>query len=597
MSKPLLHYHRKKFYYRLFMRKSPRAELMFGLAWICMTVSLFPFMLFAVLSCFGKLSSLGMVHTFVSTALLLVTPAYLYGAGLCILGLMKICLPVFRSKSLASAAGGLAALFPPLLGVFLLPVLIVRKRFCAAFFALAGVLAFALYSFAAMNMFSAFAAGTVCLFAALAGVEDKHRFSWRFMIPLGIAAAVNLFLLWYDGYLQLEIKSEREKLSQLVGRSVEIEDLWAREAGGIRIDREPVKTLIAQKPDSIDLKQGDHPVEAARNELQRIQRENPLFVKALEEFLKLPPDVPFAHQQPEDGLLAGVLLSEVNALRQAACFLALKIIVEAENKTKVREYSRNLTEIRDRLLKNNYLICHLVAIAVESTRLDVLEAVLTGGTFSKEEFAGLVGGPVDWNRYLRFVYGDEAAVFKSSMDYVLFKVAEQVGKTHLVRMKQYFPLALHVYFLRDYRFALQTFIQVCSVPATLSGQEKVRRAAVDKKEIKRNHYLLSGMLLPALEAVYEKDAQIADQRQMALLASEVMEYRRETGKLPRDLSFLPQVPLAELDHRPIMYEATPDGFRLYTHTREGKIPAANDLRCTYKVRLRKLEEKYKAEKP
>ena len=280
-------------------------------------------------------------------------------------------------------------------------------------------------------------------------------------------------------------------------------------------------------------------------------------------------------------------MPEMNALRQAAYFLALKIIVEAENKTKVREYSRNLTDIRDRLLKNNYLICHLVAIAVESTRLDVLKAVLTGGAFSKEEFAGLVGGPVDWNRYLRYSYGDEAALFKNSMDHILSKAAAAGVDQNLIRMKKYFPPFLHVHFLRDYRFALRTYIKACSVPATLSALEKARIAAVDKKEIKRNHYLLSGMLLPALEAVYEKDAQIADQRQMALLGAEVMEYRRKTGKLPLDLSFLPQVPLAELDHRPIMYQITPDGFRLYTHTREGKIPAANDLRYTYKVRLRK----------
>jgi hypothetical protein len=117
--------------------------------------------------------------------------------------------------------------------------------------------------------------------------------------------------------------------------------------------------------------------------------------------------------------------------------------------------------------------------------------------------------------------------------------------------------------------------------------EKARLGEVDSKEIKRNHYFLSGMHIPALELAYEKDAQTADLRQMVLLGAEVMEYRRKTGKLPRDLTFLPHVPSAELDHRPIMYETTPDGFRLYTHTREGKIPAANDLRYAYKVRLRK----------
>ncbi|MBO4632530.1 MAG: hypothetical protein J5858_11465 [Lentisphaeria bacterium] len=585
--KPLQHYHRKKFYYRFFMRKSPRAGTMFGLAWIYMTACLVPFALLAAISCFGDSFSFGItLFAGAGITLLLAIPVYLYGAVLCALGLMKICLPVFRFKSLADAAGGLAALVPSLLGVILLPVLIVRKRFAAAFFALAATLAFGVYSFAEMkNILLVFIAGGICLFAALAGVEDKHRFSWRFMIPLGIAAAAHLFLLGYDGKLQMDIKSEREKLSQVVGRSVEIEDIWAREAGGIPIDREPVKTLIAQKPESVFLKKGDHPLEAARNELRKIHRENPLFVKALDECLKLPPDVPFAHQQPEDGLLAGVLLSEVDAIRQAAYFLALKIIVEAKNKTKVREYSRNLTGIRDRMLKNNSLICHLMALAVENIRLDALEAVLAGGTFAKGEFAELVGGPVDWNRYLRYSYGDEAALFKNTMDHILSKAAMGGGDKNLVRMKKYLPIFLHVHFLRDYRFALRTFTNACSIPTTLSGLEKARLAAVDEQEIKRNHYFLSGMLLPALETVYEKDAQTADLRQMVLLGAEVMEYRRKTGKLPRDLTFLPQVPSAELDHRSIMYETTPDGFRLYTHTRDGKIPAADDLRYAFKVRL------------
>ena len=587
-GKFLLHYHRKKLYYRVFMRKSPRAGTMFGLAWIYMTACLVPFALLAVLSCFGDSFSFGiMLFASAGITLLLAIPVYLYGAVLCALGVKDICLPLFRSKTLSYAAGCLTVLVPPLLGVILLPVLMVRKRFCAAFFALAAPLAFGLYSFAGLNPFPAFATGTVCLFAALAGVEDKHRFSWRFLVPLGIAAAANLFLLGYDGKLQLDVRSERERLSQTIGRSVEIEDFWACEAGGIAVDREPVKTLIAQKPESGFLKYGDHPVEAARNELQRIQRENPLFVKALDEFLKLPPDVPFAHQKPENGLLSSISMPEMNALRQAAYFLALEIIVEAENTPRVWEHCRNLTGIRDRLLKNHFFISHLLALAVENIRLDALEAVLAGGAFAKEEFAELVGGLVDWNRYLRYSYGDEAASFKSSMDHILSKAAVGGGDKNLVRMKKYMPLFLHVHFLRDYRFALRTFIKACSVPASLPGLEKARLGEVDSKEIKRNHYFLSGMHIPALELAYEKDAQTADLRQMVLLGAEVMEYRRKTGKLPRDLTFLPHVPSAALDHRPIMYETTPDGFRLYTHTREGKIPAADDLRYAFKVRLRK----------
>jgi hypothetical protein len=41
-NKPLKHYKRKKFFYRFFMRKSPRSGAMFGLAWMNMVIALIP---------------------------------------------------------------------------------------------------------------------------------------------------------------------------------------------------------------------------------------------------------------------------------------------------------------------------------------------------------------------------------------------------------------------------------------------------------------------------------------------------------------------------------------------------------------------------
>ena len=93
------------------------------------------------------------------------------------------------------------------------------------------------------------------------------------------------------------------------------------------------------------------------------------------------------------------------------------------------------------------------------------------------------------------------------------------------------------------------------------------------------------MLLPALGQLYIKSAQITDVRQMALLAAEVMEYRKRHGKLPENLSFLPNVPLAKLDHKPLMYEKTKDGFRIFSHTDKGKKPDEKDTRFSYRVRL------------
>ena len=135
---------------------------------------------------------------------------------------------------------------------------------------------------------------------------------------------------------------------------------------------------------------------------------------------------------------------------------------------------------------------------------------------------------------------------------------------------------MDIHFHRDYRFALQNYIKAATVPSSLSGLEKAKLAEVDDIEIKRNFYILSGMLLPALGQLYIKSAQITDARQMALLAAEVMEYRKRHGKLPEDLSFLPKVPLAKLDHKPFMYEKTKDGFRIFSHTDKDKKPDEKD---------------------
>ena len=64
-----------------------------------------------------------------------------------------------------------------------------------------------------------------------------------------------------------------------------------------------------------------------------------------------------------------------------------------------------------------------------------------------------------------------------------------------------------------------------------------------------------------------------------------MEYRKRHGKLPENLSFLPQIPLSKLDHKPLMYEKTREGFRIFSHTDKGEKPDAEDLQYSYRVFL------------
>jgi hypothetical protein len=388
----------------------------------------------------------------------------------------------------------------------------------------------------------------------------------------------------YHLKLEYDVKDHRNQLSQIIGRSVEIGDFWRRDAQGFPLDREPLKSLIAnRRQDYFDeFEYKDAPI--AQKKLLEYNKKYPVFVKAIHDFLQLPVSH-VAHKKPEGEMLYSVWLSELAPFRESARYLAMKIAADPGNKPQVKKCNSELVKLRNWPLQNDFYISYLVAIAIEAIRLDALSTVLSNGKFSHQEFIEIVGASVDWHKYQRYAYGSEATAFKSCFDYLQIYALLQMENKKINSLKKYMPLFMKVHFLRDYRFALQTFIKACTVPANLSGLEQVPLALVDDNEIKRNSYLLSGMFMPALGQVYVRSAQITDARQMALIAARVMEYRKQHGKLPENLSFFPNVPLAKLDHKPLMYKKTKDGFWIFSHTDKGKKPDEKDTRFSYRVRL------------
>ena len=583
-NKALKHYKRKKFFYRFFMRKSPRSGAMFGLAWMSMVVALLPFALFVILSFFGGLQHGWKIIAISLSLLLLAVPFYIYGFLLCAFGISRIYRSVTKCKAVGSLAGAFGAWFLPLLGVILIPVLICKKKFFALLLAICGTAFYVLSYLKYFNILSSVFLGTICYLAALAFFKEKNRFSWKFMIPLCIAISSHLFLMGYHLKLEYDVKDHRNQLSQIIGRSVEIEDFWHRNSQGFPLDREPLKSLIANRPQSHfgEFEYKDAPT--AQKKLLEYNKKYPVFVKAIHDFLQLPVSHA-SYQVPEDEMLYSVMMPELSTFRESARYLAMKIAADPENKQLVYEHNQNLLKLRNWPLGNDNLISYLVAIAIERIRLNALAAVLRTGNFSRQEIIGLIGDPVDWEKYQHYAYGAEATAFKSALDHLQKAYFLFQEKKIFNIVKKYMPLFISVHFQRDYHFALQSYLKTCSVPPNLSGIEKAKRAEIDEKELKRKFFILSGMLLPALGQVYIKSAQINDARQMALLAAEVMEYRKRHGKLPENLSFLPNVPLAKLDHKPLMYKKTKDGFRIFSHTDKGKKPDEKDTRFSYRVRL------------
>ena len=215
-----------------------------------------------------------------------------------------------------------------------------------------------------------------------------------------------------------------------------------------------------------------------------------------------------------------------------------------------------------------------------------MSKVIACGEYSKAEIIELVGDTVEWNATLLDAFAAEAISFETVINHVT-KTAGELYNPIMGKVSEYLPRAFRIQFSRDYRFALQNYINFCSQEESLSGVEKTKASAIDEDEARRNGYIFSMMLLPTLDTLHARIATYSDRRQMVLLAVEVMEYYKQHGKLPADLKFLPEIPRAELDHLPFEFEKTEDGFRIYTRDNKGNKPKISAPNCTYQVKLQR----------
>ena len=140
---------------------------------------------------------------------------------------------------------------------------------------------------------------------------------------------------------------------------------------------------------------------------------------------------------------------------------------------------------------------------------------------------------------------------------------------------------------RDYLYTLNHYLKIRELlyRDDLSGIEKAKLAQKDKDYLWGECFIVSITLNSNLHRMLLGIDRTRDVRQMALLAAEVMEYCKQHGKLPEDLSFLPQIPLSKLNHRHLMYEKTREGFRIFSHTDKGEKPDEKDISYSYRVYL------------
>lgn len=606
----LTHYRRKRFFCKLFWRKSPRCAALFGIGWNILLLSL---VLFAILVAF--LAGLPVLNIWsIAVGLPVVFLLWLYGAivfGCALSGMIRICFPRWNSLRGAIAICG-AVFFPIGVLIVLLALLQQKRRLFAAlgFCSLIGAIALwtAWGTIAAEPQLPRWIGwGCVVMFLiAVAGFRDRKKLAPLCLWPLAVALLYTAGIYAYSFSLENGLRRERAGLSKQLGRSIELTDFWLRQKEGIQIDAEPLASLIANEPRKGVVSW--NPLMSAaecRRDAETFRMAHPEFLQSLDAFLALPARG-IGHRNP-DGMLASILLTELSPLRNAARYLAVELAASADDRAKVLEYNDKLERLRDRLLADSFIISKLVAFAVEKIRLEVLSVPLAAGTLTESDWARILAPKVEWEISFADSLGDEAAIFQSLYEFLTHGhgLGEAVdmyveSPTPMPRGRMMLPVEATVYFQRDYRFALERYRKMLDLllDRKLTPSERMHRLDQIESNSVNSRHLLSSLLLSAWRSFCIRMISIDDYRRMVATAVAVEAYRKANGKLPESLDFLPKVPLDQVNNQPFIYQhgviemesgkdkvVKRNGFRLYMREWDGEDSGGLKARNAFVVLL------------
>ncbi len=437
----------------------------------------------------------------------------------------------------------------------------------------------------------------IFLLIAIYGYKDQRKFNIVYLCPLVLVIIYFAGLLIYNNQLDNDILQRRAEISRKLGRSIEIEDFWETQKKGLQPDQEPLKSLIAIRDmDSIQLPR-DTPYlshNELKNSLEQWQSKHQKEIKVIDAFLQIP--VQKVGHACNSEALASIQLDELSAFRKTAMYLCSDLAVNCKDRDIVIKRNRELEKIRDWALKSDFIIGKIVALVIERMRLQALAYPLQSGSLKPDDWRNVLKNKIDWGAMMADAMGDEATSFQSIFDLLPNPDSMLLERVYfgLGQAVKYSPLEFSIHFKRDYRFALDgylkqigLFLEKNDLPAN-KRIEYVKYTKTAELIPHRNFYILSTMLLPAMESLHVKQAQIEDYYRLVDTAVKLNSYRKIHGKLPENLDFLGKPLLDSLNQLPVVYEhgtiniqdlnrqkiIERYGFRLYTCDESGKDPGA-----------------------
>ena len=482
-----------------------------------------------------------------------------------------------------------------LAGMFLLPI-VLKKRCWAALIFISGIF---VCSFAGYMLdtplskwWCLYVGNSFCLLTAMAVIK-KGKCSKAFVYPLCGFLLFIATLGIFDFYFDTQIEKKQSELAEVTQCGISRESWQKRNSLGYSVNKEPLKSFC-NVDIKINMEKHKSPAEAQKY-LAELRKKYADFFVAIDKILTLKPQrIAYNWVKPHE-TVAALLLPELKGFRWATNLRALEIRANPENKSVVAKCNQDMLKFREWCSHNETLIGKLVAGAIDNIRLRELSYAMASGVYSKEEINKLIGTVPDWSRMYSETFASENAIFEDMIN--LLKIASEKdvqnlefsrGMKFLWYCNQKFaPLFIKMNLKREYLWTLNYYLQINSLLCRddISGLEKREISTITHCHLTAQYFISPMIVIPDLAKLLERIDRTKDLRQMAHLAAEVTEYRRRHGKLPENLSFLPQIPLSKLNHKPLMYEKTAYGFRIFSNTDKGEKPPATDTLYTYQVHL------------
>jgi hypothetical protein len=284
-----------------------------------------------------------------------------------------------------------------------------------------------------------------------------------------------------------------------------------------------------------------------------------------------------------------MLLREAQDMRSASRVLQLEweLLARADDLEPALENLRARMRMAETLRHEPILISLLVRIAIQSVVLDDLRRLAATDRLTDEQLAALQALVRQFDSHAQLpetMIGERATCYHAFHLVRLFNVdpdrafdgADGQGSletTHdIAGVSRPEDCAAALKYLTTIRAAAELPLPQ-ALDAADQADQQLRDLLADRSILTRLRYMMTMMLSPATNAVFQADARAVALRDLTDTSLAVRRYRLKHGQPPEKLAdlipdFLPAVPIDPFDGQPLRYRVTDDHVLLYSIGRD-----------------------------